>query len=429
MKIGIIGAGFTGLTAGLRLSQAGHTVTIFEKDDKPGGLAVGYKEKEWDWTLEKHYHHWFTNDKSVLNLAKDLNYKVLSPRPKTSSFVENEIVQFDSPASLLKFSKLSLFERVRMGISLALLRYNKYWKPLEKYRAEKYLINSMGQRAYGLLWEPLMKNKLGKYSSDVSLAWFWARIYKRTSSLAYPEGGFLRFAEWIAHEIAQNKGEIYYNSEILNLESKDSPSVTYTNQVHSKVKTEKFDAVIVTLPTSLFIKITPSLPKSYVVKNASLKNIAAVNTILRLSKPLFTDGTYWLSMCDTQSPILAVVEHTNFMDKKHYNNEHLVYLGNYLETSDPRYAMTDKELLKLYDPWIKKINPEYTSSLIAYKTFHAPFAQPIIYRNYSKNIPSTKTPLKNVYLANIQQVYPWDRGTNYAVELGEKIAHEISKNR
>jgi len=73
MKIGIIGAGFTGLTAGLRLSQAGHEVIIFERDDKPGGLAVGYKEKEWDWTLEKHYHHWFTNDKSVLNLAKELN--------------------------------------------------------------------------------------------------------------------------------------------------------------------------------------------------------------------------------------------------------------------------------------------------------------------------------------------------------------------
>ena len=427
MKIGIIGAGFTGLTAGLRLSQAGHKVIIFERDDKPGGLAVGYKEKEWDWTLEKHYHHWFTNDKSVLNLAKELNYKVFSPRPKTSSFVDNEIVQFDSPLSLLKFNKLSPFERVRMGTSLAFLRYNKYWKPFEKYRAEKYLMNSMGQRAYKLLWEPLMKNKLGKYSPDVSLAWFWARIYKRTSSLTYPEGGFLRFAERIAQEVTQNKGKIYYNSEILNLESKESPSVTYTNQADLKRKTEKFDAVIVTLPISLFIKIAPSLPKFYVTKNASLKNIAAVNTVLRLNKPLFGDGTYWLSMCDINSPILAIVEHTNFMDKKHYNNEHLVYLGNNLETNDPRYTMSDKELLSLYDPWIKKINPDYASSLIAYKTFHAPFAQPIIFRNYSKNIPSTKTPLKNVHLANIQQVYPWDRGTNYAVELGEKIAHEISK--
>lgn len=426
MKIGIIGAGFTGLTAGLRLSQTGHQVVIFEKDEQPGGLAVGYKEKEWDWTLEKHYHHWFTNDKSVLNLANELNYKVFSPRPKTSSFVENEIVQFDSPLSLLKFNKLPPFERVRMGTSLAFLRYNKYWKPFEKYRAEKYLLNSMGQKSYSMIWEPLMKNKLGKYSSDVSLAWFWARIYKRTSNLVYPEGGFLRFAQKIENEIKKNNGHIYYNSEIINLGSNKKPLLTYTRPGSVK-KIDEFDAIIVTLPTFLFTKIAPSLPKSYINQHKPLKNIAALNMVLRLKEPFLKDGTYWLSMCDINSPILAIVEHTNFMDKKHYNNEHLVYLGNYLETNDPRYTMSDKELLSLYDPWIKKINPDYASSLIAYKTFHAPFAQPIIFRNYSKNIPSTKTPLKNVYLANIQQVYPWDRGTNYAVELGEKIAHEISK--
>ena len=426
MKIGIIGAGFTGLTAGLRLSQTGHQVFIFEKDEQPGGLAVGYKEKEWDWTLEKHYHHWFTNDKSVLNLAKELNYKVFSPRPKTSSFVDDEIVQFDSPLSLLKFNKLSPFERVRMGTSLAFLRYNKYWKPFEKYRAEKYLLNSMGQKSYSMIWEPLMKNKLGKYSSDVSLAWFWARIYKRTSNLAYPEGGFLQFAQKIENEIKKNNGHIYYNSEIINLSSNRKPSLTYTRPGSVK-KIDEFDAIIVTLPTFLFTKIAPSLPKSYINQHKPLKNIAALNMVLRLKKPFLKDGTYWLSMCDINSPILAIVEHTNFMDKKHYNNEHLVYLGNYLETNDPRYTMSDKELLSLYDPWIKKINPDYASSLIGYKTFHAPFAQPIIFRNYSKNIPSTKTPLKNVHLANIQQVYPWDRGTNYAVELGEKIAHEISK--
>lgn len=60
MKIAIIGAGFTGLSAAYQLLKQGHKVTIFEKDSQPGGLAVGYQEKKWDWTLEKHYHYWFT---------------------------------------------------------------------------------------------------------------------------------------------------------------------------------------------------------------------------------------------------------------------------------------------------------------------------------------------------------------------------------
>lgn len=426
MKVAIIGAGFTGLAAGYKLSQKGHEVVLFEKDQLPGGLAIGYQEKEWKWSLEAHYHHWFTNDDSVLGLAEELGYKVLIPRPKTSSFVSGSIDQFDSPTSLLRFNKLPLFDRVRMGMSLAFLRYNKIWKPLERFEAEPYLIKTMGKRAYRMIWEPLMKNKLGAYSSKVSLAWFWARVYKRTPSLAYPEGGFLKFAQKIEHEIRKNKGTILYESEITEITSNQKHvQISYRLHDGSK-KNEAFDKVLVTLPTFLFAKIAPSLPATYINKYKPLKSIAALNMILRLKKPLMKDGTYWLNMCDIKSPILAVVEHTNFMDKKHYNNEHIVYLGNYLETNDPRYTMSDGELLKLYDPWIKKINPHYKSSIISTRTFRAPFAQPIVTPNYSKKIPPFETPLKNVYLANIQQVYPWDRGTNYAVKLGYEAAEKIA---
>src|SRR3989344_9190054 len=103
MKVAIIGAGFTGLAAAYYLSKKGHKVEVFERDSNPGGLAVGLKAKGWEWTLEKHYHHWFTNDKSVLSLASEINHKVLTIRPKTSSFVDNNIYQLDSPLSLLKF--------------------------------------------------------------------------------------------------------------------------------------------------------------------------------------------------------------------------------------------------------------------------------------------------------------------------------------
>ena len=87
--------------------------------------------------------------------------------------------------------------------------------------------------------------------------------------------------------------------------------------------------------------------------------------------------------------------------------------------------MDKNETLKLFDPFLRRINLEYKKSLIDFELFKVPFAQPIIPTNYSKMIPPMKTPLKNVYLANIEQVYPWDRGTNYAVELGSKIVDYI----
>ena len=42
--------------------------------------------------------------------------------------------------------------------------------------------------------------------------------------------------------------------------------------------------------------------------------------------------------------------------------------------------------------------------------------------NHSANIPAIETPVKGLYFASMSQVYPWDRGTNFAVEIGRKAA-------
>lgn len=425
MKIGIIGAGFTGLSAAYFLQKKGHDITIFEKDQLPGGLALGYKEPQWNWTLEQHYHHWFTNDKSVLSLANEIHHKVIIRRPKTSSYVDGGIYQLDSPKTLLGFPKLSPIDRLRTGFTLAILKYNPMWKMLERYKAEPFLKIMMGTTGYKNLWEPLMVNKLGKYASTVSLAWFWARIYKRTPSLAYPEGGFLSFAKHLEKLITKNGGDIRYGSEVVLLSSSGQPRIDYKNGPDKKEVSMEFDKVIVTLPSPFFIKIAPQMPKSYLKKLTGLTGIGAINLIMRLSKTFLKDGTYWLSMCDINSPILAIVEHTNFMKSSKYNREHIVYVGNYNERTDAKFSMNENELLKLYHPYLERISPGYKKSIIGLKVFKAPFAQPIIPPNYSQKIPPFKTPLRNVYLANIQQVYPWDRGTNYAVELGKKVTEYI----
>lgn len=420
MNIAIIGAGFTGLSAAYRLSKLGHQVTVFEKDSQPGGLAIGYKENKWDWTLEKHYHHWFTNDNAVLDLAKELNYPVIITRPKTSSYVDDGIYQLDSPVTLLKFSKLSITDRIRTGIAIGLLRFNPYWKPLEKFKAKPYLEKIMGDTAYKKIWEPLLVNKLGNYANSVSLAWFWARVYKRTTKLAYPQGGFLKFAEVLVAEINNNSGEFLFNSEILEI--KDNKTAALKIRQNGKVINKLYDRVIITTPSYMFTAIAPQLPEGYKKNISQFKSIGAVNMVLRLKKSFLTEDTYWLNICDTNAPILAVVEHTNFMNKKYFNNEHLVYVGNYLPREHEFFTKTKKELLKIYDPYLRKINPDYAENLIAYEVFKAPYAQPIVPVNYSKILPPMVTPLPHVFLANIEQVYPWDRGTNYAVELGEKVA-------
>jgi len=282
-----------------------------------------------------------------------------------------------------------------------------------------------GRTPYPQVSPARMSMSLGP--SDVSLAWFWARIRKRTPSLAYPKGGFLDFADSLVEKIKENGGKVFFKTEILELKDNGKISIRFKDS-NGQIKEERFDKAIVTVPSFLFLKISPSLPQDYKDRLEKLKGLGAISLILRLRKPFFKDGTYWLNVCEKNAPVMAIVEHTNFMDKENYGGEHIVYLGNYKPAGDEYFSMTKEELLEKFGPYLKRINPGYQQDIIDYRLFHAPFAQPVIGINYSKILPRFETPLKNVYLANIEQVYPWDRGTNYAVELGQKVAKLLNNN-
>lgn len=424
MKVGIIGAGYTGLAAGLRLAKKGHNVVILEADNKVGGLAGGFKEKGWEWPLEYHYHHWFTGDKAIKDLAREIGNKIFFLRPKTSTLYDGKIFQIDSPISLLKFPYISLFDRFRTGLVIAYLRINPKWKPFEKITSKEFLIKSMGRKSWEVLWKPLFVSKFGKYADKISAAWFWARIKVRTPSLGYPTGGFQGFAENVQKLIHKHNGNILCNTKVEEISKINNKII-----VNTPKKQYKFDKVICTLPASTFIKMTKGLQKSYINNLKPLLGIGAVTLILSLKHKFFEDGTYWLNVNDKGHPFLALVEHTNFVDKKHYNNEHLVYIGNYLEVTHKFFGLSKEELLKVYEKYLKKINPKFDKSWVinSYLSKSA-FAQPIFPLNYSKQIPDIETSIDGLYLANMQQIYPWDRGTNFAVELGEKVADLVIKS-
>ncbi len=426
MKIGIIGAGLTGLTAAYELSKKGHDVIVFEKENIPGGFASGFKNSHWEWQLERYYHHCFTNDNSILELAKEINFNFLRIRPKTATFINRKIYQLDSPVTLLKFPLLNPLQRLRMGISLALLRYNPFWKLTESKKASEILPKLMGKKGYELIWEPLFKNKFSTFKRQISLVWFWARVKKRTTELTYPEGGFQKFIEKLTEAIKKKNGLIFLNNEVVKIKENEKIFIT-TKTKNGELNNHQFDKIIFTLPSKLFIKINPSTPKTYREKLLKFKYLCVHNLVLRLKEPFLKNDTYWLNICDEKSPVTGVVEHTNFIDKKYYKNEHIIYLLNYLEKTDKRYKMDACELVNFYDSFLTKINKNYKKNIIGIKLFKDDFAQTIISTNYSKNILPFTTPFKNIYLANSSQVYPWDRGTNYAVELGKKIAKFVNK--
>jgi len=422
MEIAIIGAGFTGLTAAYKLSQKKHKVFIFEKGKSPGGIAAGFREKNWRWYLEYFYHHLFPSDEEAKKLISELNLsrKLFYLKPKTSIFYQKKISQFDSPLSLLNFPFLSFKEKLQAGFATFYLKTTKNWKKFENISAQEWLKKYYGEKPYKILWEPLLKAKFGNSAPKISMSWFWARIKKRSQKLGYLEGGFQTLINALIKKIKENDGEIKLNRQISSL-----------NDLNH------FNKIIVTVPNSEFYKIIQK-SKNFLSKDhdkiekwarilKSFEMFGALNLILVLKKQFLTDNTYWLSINEKNFPFVALVEHTNFIDKKHYGGNYIVYLGGYYPQNHPYFKMEKEEIFKKFLPYLQKINPRFDFSkfTIYYLLFTAPNAQPLIPLEYSKIILPHKTPIPNVYLANMQQIYPWDRGINYAIEEGEKIANEI----
>jgi protoporphyrinogen oxidase len=113
------------------------------------------------------------------------------------------------------------------------------------------------------------------------------------------------------------------------------------------------------------------------------------------------------------------------MDKKYYGGHHLTYFGNYLPPNHPYLSMTKEQLLKTFIPYIKRLSQNAPLKILNSFMFVGPYAQPVHELRYSSRVPQLTTSLPNVYLANIDSIIPWDRGTNYAVELGMRAAHHI----
>jgi len=399
MKIAIVGGGFTGLTAAYELSKRGHRVSLFERDDHLGGLAYGFRQKNWQWHLEAAYHHLFTNDDAIIHLCRELNVPLIIKRPITANLYKGKTYQFDSPKHLMQFPYLAFTDKLRTGLLAAFCKVYPFWQTLEGITAKQFAIGIGGSASWRTIWEPLMSAKFGKYADTIAASWLWARIHKRTPSLAYIEGGFQTLVNALADAIKKRGGKISLNSEFKNLNS-------------------EFDRTLLTIPTPVAARLVPQL------STTAIPHLHAQVLILETEKPILKD-IYWLSITDRSYPFLAVVQHTNFMDKKHYGGHHLTYIGNYLPSDHPYLKMTKEQLLKKFLPYIKRISQNSELRTLNSYLFVGPFAQPVHQLHYSQKAPKFNTPIPNVYLANMDSIYPWDRGTNYAVELGQRAAASL----
>jgi protoporphyrinogen oxidase len=316
-----------------------------------------------------------------------------------------------------------------MGLALAYLKMLTTPHRLEGVRASPWIRGQMGDRAADVVWDPLLRAKFGDAAETIALPWFWARVHDRTAKLGYLSGGFQRLYEALADAVAAHGGDVRLGREVTLIQ----PAGERLRVVHQTAGSgaggdpteDVFDLVLSTLPTRLTARLAPELPDEWRERHDPGPALGAHCLILALDRPL-TDA-YWINLNDPGFPFLALVEHTNMRSPAEYGGRHIVYLGSYRPMDDPVLKTDSEQLLTDWLPALQRLNPNLDRSWVTQVWgFAAPFAQPIVTVDYASRIPPFETPVPRLWIANMFQVYPHDRGQNYSIELAERVVSAMA---
>jgi protoporphyrinogen oxidase len=423
-RVCIIGAGFTGLAAATDLLASGASVHIVEQNDKLGGMAGGFQEPGWASSVEYTYHHWFATDLAFQEYAAKWNAAngLILKRPLT--LVETKasgFVRMDSPTSLLKYPDISLIDRLRLGFVLLYLRKVEQWKHFENTTAEEWCRRWMGSATYEALWKPQLTSKFGAdWEPKISMAFLWARLHARSPELGTFKGGFQKLADRAEAHLIQNGATIHKSVADALVESADDALW----RVRINGEWQVFDCVVVATSPQALRTVASDVNPAFCRQVCNQPYLGARTTVLSLNSPLGKSKAYWYSLRPrVDSTFTVVVEHTNFVSSDEYGGENIVYLGEYLSSDSPEWNCDESVLHDKAIECIQRINPEITEDNIKRQWIYKyEYAQPVRGLNASADIPPLAIPdCKGLYYASMAHIYPWDRGTNYALELGGKV--------
>jgi protoporphyrinogen oxidase len=446
MRIAVIGAGVAGLTAAYRLTAAGHVCDVYERWPGLGGQAatldVGGGVR-----LERYYHHLFTTDRHIARLFDELGLEdELEWRESTTAMLaRGRLWPFTTPGDLLRFRPLPPLARVRMGAAaVALQRFASDPAPYERITAREWIERRMGRAAWREVWGPLLRGKFGERAEQIAMVWLWSKLRLRRGEdarderLGYPRSSWEVLLEALRGRVEAGGGRVLIDRPAARV-ARDGSGWTVTPGVPGAFRSghdprgfalggapARYDRVLATVPSDVFEQLLEPgiLPRGYASRLGATEYFTALCLLLEVDRRV--TPYYWINVAEPDVPFVGLIEHTNFVEPERYGGRRFLYVANYLPRGHELLGLDADALLTRYEPGLRRANPAWDRSWVrAAWRFDEPAAQPIVTVGYRERIPPLRTGVPGLVLANTTQVYPEDRGTNYAVRLGDDAARAV----
>lgn len=434
-KVLVVGGGFTGLTAAYRMAQAGCDVTLAEAGETLGGLAAGFEMC--GAPLERAYHFLYRTDEHILALAEEFGMagELVFHESSVSTYYDGQLYPMMTPLDLLRFKPLSFVNRIRAGISTIMIQQVRDWEKLTHVTALDWLKKYAGPQVVDVIWEPLLKGKFDEYYDQVTMQWLWGRVKQRvetrnnrtnTEELGYFNGGFHIIVDELEKRIRDAGGTIALNTPISSVtpvgtDGKDGIDVEVAGN------TERFDRVLATVSSSVFsrfVEPTTGEQESYLAQVESIDYLDAA--VLVFATDTEISPYYWHNINTPDSPFVVFLSLTALVGTEQYGGKHVYYIGDYIPREHWYMTGDDAKVKEHWYAELAKMFPSFSPESVSEEAlFRFRDAQHIVDIGFEDKIPAHRSPWPGVYLSNFSQIYPMDRGTNLAIEEGQKLASQV----
>lgn len=435
MDVGVIGGGIAGLVAAYDLSRAGATVTVLERAPILGGMAGSFPIGPGQ-EIERYYHFVCGGDDGYRAMLGELGMSEQLRWVTTDMglFLDGELHTLGDPLSLLRFPHLRWSDKARFAATTlaAKFRDEGHWEDLEDVAAEDWLVRTYGERAYRMLYAPLLESKFQHFAPTISAAWMWARLNRLGNSrsrtlkerIGYLEGGSVSYITALEKAL-RHQGVDVRTSTAVDRVALDHGAVS---GLVVEGDHQPFDKVLCTVPIPHTAPLFAGLDDPYFEGLRRLPYLGVMVVVMRLRHSL--SPYYWMNISDARLPMSGVIEATNLNPQRGLDGDTVVYIPQYLAHTDPRFATADDELLESYCCALTLINPSFDKSWVKGHWVHRErFAQPVCQVGFSGHVPDIATPVDGLFLTDSYQLNPHDRAISFSTDLGREAASLVLADR
>jgi protoporphyrinogen oxidase len=424
LNAAVIGGGISGLASAFRVSGLGHRVTLFEGEDFLGGLGTTFPYRGDH--LERFYHCILPHDTALLALIREvgLGSDLLWRGTKMGFMYQRRTYPLNTPMDLLRFSPLSFIERLRMGLMGIRARSHGLSPALDEVSAADWIKGMVGERAFDILWKPLLSAKIGDQYPALPALWLSSRMNREKSTGPEVKGcltrGYKSLIDAFELHLRQRRTEIRFRTRVRAIERAGEGMCV----VFDDGRRELYDFVVCTSPLIQFQRMTRTLDLDPRIANLEIDYQGVVSGVFLTQKPL--THYYWMPFVDSGATSQGAIEMSNLVPLERSSGMHVNYLVNYTHRDSELFRRPDDEILALYRRDLESLYPEAARTIVDQFLFRAPFVEPIWKLNYSRLAPPSSVIPGRLYLACTAQVYPRVNSWNSCCEVVEDMMPQLA---